>query len=257
MGPHAYARRYAFLGMAVALGAPLGWLGLRLLGGGWTLAALGEEVWANLPLYAYLTGATVAAFAGFGALAGARADRLWRRNAELAELSMTDALTGLKNRRYFHHRLTAECGRADREASPLGLVLVDLDHFKDVNDRQGHPFGDRALQHAARLILAGARSFDVPCRIGGEEFAIVCPGTTLADAAGVAERIRLSLEQTPLVEGEVKERVTASFGVAVRRPLVPQDAALRAADEALYRAKASGRNRVEAAVSVRPRMQPH
>ena len=247
-----YARKYALAGVVLALGAPGGWLLLRVLFGTATFQAMGAEVWAHGALYLYLTCATVAAFSGFGALAGLRADRLAKQTRELTELSMTDALTGLKNRRYFFQRLDAECSRADREAMPLGLILVDLDHFKRINDSHGHPFGDVALQHAAKRILAGARSFDVPCRIGGEEFAVLCPGTTLADAVGVAERIRQSLEQTQVDDGEVQEPLTASFGVAVRRPRVPVDAALRAADEALYRAKQGGRNRVEAAPSIHP-----
>jgi len=168
-------------------------------------------------------------------------------NAKLHHLvqrqATTDDLTGLVNRRRFIEALDSEIVRADTFRSPLSVVLGDLDHFKLVNDRFGHQTGDEVLRQFAELVREHLRDVDVPGRIGGEEFAILLPGTDAAGAVAVAERVRRSLRTlrpTPDRTGTV----TASFGVAQFTSGQTGDELLRRADVALYRAKSEGRNRV-------------
>ncbi len=252
MSRHRRLAAWALAGAVLSLGAPAGWLLLRWMGSdGWPGAL--EELRAQGPLYAYLGGGTLAAFSLFGATLGALADALAATNARLRELAATDALTGLRNTRDFHQRLEDECRRAERERAPLGLILIDLDHFKRLNDAHGHPFGDRALRAVAGAIAEAARASDVACRIGGEEFAVLCPHAGLDESAGVAERIRAGLERLVIREGAVEAQLTASLGVGVHpgeasgSNRASAAALFRAVDAALYAAKAAGRNRVERA----------
>lgn len=170
-----------------------------------------------------------------------------RRQKEYAELlARTDALTGLANRRAFDEAAEQEVQRALRYNTPLALVMTDLDHFKAINDRHGHHVGDQVLQHFARILSASVRNIDLVGRWGGEEFAILMPGTDLEEAVQAAERMRLAVEnaECPLID--VACRCTASFGVAAFRPDTPTMISLLGrADAALYRAKDGGRNRVE------------
>ena len=165
------------------------------------------------------------------------------RNARLEDLSLKDSLTDVYNRRYFMARLEEETRRQPRFAEPVALVLMDLDHFKSINDQHGHPTGDEALKEVARLLLKHSRDFTVVTRYGGDEFAVLLVNTTKAGALNYAERIRTLLAQHTFGHGET----TASFGVAV----IPEDATtakdlIAAADQALYEAKRKGRNRVAA-----------
>lgn len=162
----------------------------------------------------------------------------------LAQMAQIDGLTGLWNRTYFDQRLAEETATALRHGTPLSLVLCDLDHFKEVNDTCGHPFGDQVLEEFSRILNRG-RSSDISCRYGGEEFAIILPHTAAADAAHVAERYRLALHERtwPQLSGEP---VTASFGVTelcLADDKTPKGI-LALADAALYEAKQSGRDRV-------------
>lgn len=158
-----------------------------------------------------------------------------------------DPLTGLHNRRFFDSQIGLELERALRLGQPLALLFVDLDHFKRINDERGHQVGDLVLQHVSRLMLQHLRRIDQVFRWGGEEFALLLPGTGLDDAMHTAERLRGVIQRTPvaLPSGE-KVPVTVSVGVA----LAPEHAQggeralLRHADQALYRAKDEGRNRV-------------
>jgi diguanylate cyclase (GGDEF)-like protein len=170
-----------------------------------------------------------------------------RRQMETAELlARTDALTGLANRRAFDEAMQREILRAQRYGTPLTLVLTDLDHFKAINDCYGHDGGDRILQEFARILASGVRSIDLVGRWGGEEFAILMPGTDLQEAMQAAERMRKEVEQTELGFASGPCRITASFGVAAFRADMPTPASLlERADLALYRAKHRGRNRVE------------
>ena len=165
------------------------------------------------------------------------------RNARLEDLSLKDSLTDVYNRRYFMARLEEETRRQPRFAEPVALVLMDLDHFKSINDQHGHPAGDEALKEVARLLLKHSRDFTVVTRYGGDEFAVLLVNTTKVGALNYAERIRALLAQHGFGHGET----TASFGVAV----IPDDATtakelIAEADQALYEAKRKGRNRVVA-----------
>jgi two-component system cell cycle response regulator len=171
----------------------------------------------------------------------ARAD-----NARLERLAQTDPLTQLLNRRALTERLQQEMERALRYDASLALLLVDLDHFKAVNDTHGHLVGDDALRDLARLLLDTVRTTDVVARYGGEEFLVLLPETDDTGAEGFAERIRQAVEAHRFEAAGAALRLTASLGVAVfpaPRVHTAEDLFVRA-DAALYRAKADGRNRV-------------
>jgi diguanylate cyclase (GGDEF)-like protein len=173
----------------------------------------------------------------------------WRdREARYLRLAETDALTGLTNRRHFLELAARELARSRRYGSPMALVLVDLDHFKRVNDRYGHLAGDQVLTAAARALASGLREIDVIARHGGEEFAILLPETDLTGAREVAERsCRRLAETVTTVEGD-EVRITASMGVAsVTGGAATLDELLGRADRAMYGAKRAGRDRVEVA----------
>lgn len=167
--------------------------------------------------------------------------------------SITDTLTGLWNLRYFQQRAEEEVERASRFAHPLSMAILDIDRFKEVNDRYGHLVGDQVLAEVARRVSAEVREVDTVARYGGEELVIVLPETDLEGARATAERIRASVAGVPMVaergaDGRVELRVTASLGVA-GFPAHGRTAEelLRSADRAMYAAKAAGRDRVEVA----------
>ena len=163
--------------------------------------------------------------------------------ARIQELATRDALTGTNNRRHLMEQLQQEKSRSGRSQGSLCVCIIDIDHFKAVNDRFGHVVGDTVLKTFARVAQTDLRATDCLGRYGGEEFLLILPGTTLETAQGVAERMRLRIEQATLPE--LGDRgVTASFGVAEYR--APEDimACVARADKALYEAKAAGRNRV-------------
>ena len=160
----------------------------------------------------------------------------------------TDELTGLVNRRRFMAALRAEIARPSRLEQP-SLILADLDDFKLVNDRFGHPVGDDLLQAFAAAMRACLRDVDIAGRLGGEEFAVLLPDTPLTAALAVAERLRLLVETPLLVRHEVDITATASLGVAELLDGEGGDELLRRADAALYRAKAAGKNTVSIAVA--------
>jgi diguanylate cyclase (GGDEF)-like protein len=173
------------------------------------------------------------------ALDNARLHRIVEKQARV------DVLTGLANRRHFEDQLAAELARGERFGGPLAIVLADLDDFKVVNDRFGHPIGDVVLCEFARTLAEGIRDVDMAARWGGEEFALLLPGTDLAGAAQVAERVRAALERRVVVtvNGE-PIRVSASFGVAACSGAGSSEQLLETADAALYEAKRAGKNRV-------------
>ena len=171
-------------------------------------------------------------------------EKLKNVNERLQELSMTDPLTGLYNRLFFHKRIDYEFQRADRYRCALALLMLDLDHFKQVNDTYGHPFGDYVLQKTASLLLKSVRQVDIVARYGGEEIVIACPETNMEQAKIVAERIRSNMDKAEFSSDGSTTHVTCSLGIAVcpREDIKTADDLLRAADEALYRAKQAGRN---------------
>lgn len=190
-----------------------------------------------------------------GALESRVADRtreLELANAALEHLSLTDPLTGLGNRRFFDEQLAREIEDARASGKPLALVCMDIDHFKAINDRHGHPVGDKVLALIARHLRDGLRPLDVLARTGGEEFSVIAPRTDLAGAMALAERLRAALEAaSPLTIGRDTIDVRLSGGVAmlgdIPEGLPVQGLAQRLydrADQALYLAKRAGRNRV-------------
>jgi len=166
---------------------------------------------------------------------------------KLREQTIRDPLTGLFNRRFLDESLERELLRAKRDNVPLALMMIDVDHFKKLNDKHGHPAGDEVLRRLGALISKGARGADLPCRYGGEEFLLVLPNMPIEAAAERAEAWRAGIEGETMVYGEDAMSVTVSIGVAA----FPCDgdtreALVKSADEALYVAKRSGRNRVVA-----------
>ena len=167
---------------------------------------------------------------------------------ELTELSLRDPLTGLYNRRGFDERLLEEFARARRYGAPLSLIMIDIDHFKRVNDTHGHAVGDIAISHVARLLTKDRRVSDIVARYGGEELVLLLPHTPRDGAFSLAERLRYQIEHAPFRAGEIHDQLTVSMGVAIyeRAMREPSDL-LQAADRAMYRSKREGRNRVSLA----------
>ncbi|GHJ46899.1 hypothetical protein Cs7R123_42410 [Catellatospora sp. TT07R-123] len=172
-----------------------------------------------------------------------------RLNQQLRTAAVTDPLTGLHNRRFFQEMIVLEAERAVRRRSPLSLVLVDIDHFKAVNDTYGHSVGDLALTDVAQRLRRAVRASDLVCRYGGEEFVCLLPGTDAAGAAELAGRLRAAVSSAPVLlrSGDGVE-LTASVGVATADPgtQIDIDALVNAADAAVYRAKDLGRDQVVA-----------
>jgi diguanylate cyclase (GGDEF)-like protein len=164
---------------------------------------------------------------------------------DLVERASTDVLTGLFNRRHFVETAETEWSRFDRYERPLSMMMIDIDLFKSINDRYGHDVGDQAIMHVAALCRDGKRASDVVARIGGEEFGLLLPETSLESATIVAERLRARVADTPLMVAGAPIRLTVSIGVAEADNRTGDFAALmKDADAALYRAKQEGRNRV-------------
>jgi len=168
--------------------------------------------------------------------------------AELFSQATTDELTGISNRRHFFMQAERELSRARRFDRPLAAMMLDLDHFKSINDTYGHAVGDEVLQGFVKRALESLRISDVIGRLGGEEFAVIMPETPLAAAEAAAERLRAHLAERPIIAGREAIAVTVSVGVAsFGKDDKSIDAFLNRADKALYRAKNCGRNRVEVA----------
>jgi diguanylate cyclase (GGDEF)-like protein len=166
---------------------------------------------------------------------------LKEKAGEFEQLSVTDALTGLLNRRYIEARLAEEVKRSNRHGFPMSFMMLDVDHFKSYNDQFGHPAGDEALKLVGHVIRETLRGADVAARFGGEEFSILLPQTSGEEAIAIAERIRINLEETRFPH----RSVTASIGVAsCSAELCVSADLISAADKALYEAKRQGRNRV-------------
>lgn len=173
-------------------------------------------------------------------------DEVRRTLDELSALVRTDQLTGLANYRSFCQLLEQEMERTQRSGQPTSLIMLDIDFFKQVNDRWGHETGNQALIHISRLMLATVRRLDTPCRYGGEEFAVILPATDLGAAIPVAERLRRTIADTPLPQDGQQLELTASLGIGTYRlgdESRPEELVQRA-DHYLYQAKQEGRNRV-------------
>jgi diguanylate cyclase (GGDEF)-like protein len=195
----------------------------------WAMARLESD----LAVYLYVLLSTTIVFSAFGWFIGQKSDRL-------DAMSLTDALTGLGNRRQLDRRVRDELARASRYHTPLALLLIDVDRLKDINDQGGHQAGDHALKLVAEAITATSRKTDSAARFGGDEFALLAPQTTAEDAMALAERIRERVNAGGIGAPSV------SIGLADlhNAPSHEPEALYRAADRALYVSKTSGRNRV-------------
>lgn len=228
--------------MAVGLLAMLQYGGLVLfVGSHWDLSA---PEFANDPAGELKVSAQVGRVVILGAAAGLATATVVRMR-RLALLSTRDSMTGLVNRRFLDERLQEACGHWERERVPIALVLIDVDHFKRFNDRHGHAAGDVALRSLAIVLRECFRASDTVARFGGEEFAVLMEGASRETVYERCEQLRHQLAETPIPTVD-DARLTISAGVAVgpddgERPID----LVRAADERLYAAKASGRDRVE------------
>jgi diguanylate cyclase (GGDEF)-like protein len=201
-----------------------------------------HELRAKALVYAYVSAATLSAMALFGWIVGRKEDRL-------EELSITDPLTGLANRRRLRGAFSDELARVARYGTPLALLLVDLDHLKEINDRRGHDSGDRALQLVAESLGRTCRATDLAARYGGDEFAVLAGDTSASEALALAHRIRATVRRLSAADARQGKTVpasllTVSIGVAdldaVTLPAF--EVFYAAADQALYAAKAAGRD---------------
>jgi len=177
----------------------------------------------------------------------------------LCELSSRDGLTGLANLRQFRLVLDRELDRVARTGEPLSLLLLDVDHFKTINDGHGHPAGDRVLKTLASLLESGVRPMDTVSRIGGEEFAVILPSSQPQQACRVAGRLRAAVEHAQVfLEDGTPLPITLSCGVAAVAPWagVTPASLIAAADRALYAAKQAGRNCVRLADAPKPAITP-
>src|SRR2546423_1059250 len=173
------------------------------------------------------------------------------RFREARQLADLDALTGLHNRRFFHETLARECARAHRYERKLSLIVFDLDDFKDVNDRIGHLAGDAVLAEAGERVRDVVRTADIACRVGGDEFAVILPESSIGDADQLYRRIQNAISSRPLGQGG---KLFLSAGVAELRAEDDPVSIFQRADDALYRAKEAGKGRVMSANS--PRLRP-
>lgn len=240
--PLTKATLFALWGLLLALGAPLGLLLLRFVtsNGAPTFAFVGSQIKSDPLLYGYLTFATMFMFVLLGRTLGARED-------ELANTSITDPLTRLHNRRHLFDRLDEELARSSRHNLPFALLLIDVDHLKDINDRGGHHAGDRALVSVGDTLRRTCRSTDLAARFGGDEFVVLAPSTSGENALGLCDRIRSTLRQSAT---DFPIPLTVSIGVAEPgRKVSSAEQLFAAADAALYAAKRAGRDRAVLAES--------
>lgn len=178
-------------------------------------------------------------------------------NEKLARMAMVDELTGLLNLRAMRDRVKEIWSIARRQGQPLSCIMIDIDHFKKINDTYGHGAGDAVLRQMADLLRQTSRTGDPLCRVGGEEFLVICPQTTGANACIAAERFRVAMEVRPFDIGDRTLKVTLSAGVAEILPdMTSATEMIRQADDALYRAKEGGRNRVARAETILMPVEP-
>lgn len=166
--------------------------------------------------------------------------------SELKTLVITDPLTGLFNMRHFEDTLEKELERTQRTELPTGLIMVDLDFFKKINDNWGHEVGNLVLKKTSQVIQKNTRALDIHCRYGGEEFAVICPSSDLLMTLQVANRIHKSIANLDLDVDEKSLKVTASLGIAIQQRGMTDNASqlIKRADAQLYKAKEQGRNQV-------------
>lgn len=226
----------AIQGVALAWGAPVGWLGIQFLNGVNPL----QDLLTHPGIYIYMLVGTSVVFALFGYYSGTH-------EAIFESRSEHDGLTGLYNARYFWKRLREDLAAAQRMGFPLSVMSIDLDHFKRVNDSYGHATGDRVLKAIAQALEDNKRESDVVARVGGEEFGVILPFTGREDALEAAGRLHraiasLSVDASP----HPPIFMTASIGIAscLSRQSIRPEALFEQADRSMYAAKQAGRNRI-------------
>ena len=201
----------------------------------------------HLPAFLGVLAGVSLLFVGVGHMLFAVIRTNFEQRQELRRLSRTDSLTGVANHSHLRSIAGHEIARARRSGESVSLLMIDVDHFKSINDAFGHAVGDAVLKELARLFVSTVREIDAVGRVGGEEFAVVLPATKLATATEVAERLRLAVEGTSSFARHAPARCTVSIGCAQLSPGDDDlDGLLKRADQALYDAKQRGRNRVEA-----------
>ncbi len=237
-----YQVRYAFFGACLGAGAPLGSLLWRALLPWPThpFAALLQEWRSEAYFYNYMTVGTITAFVLFGVILG------WR-DEHLGRLAITDGLTGIFNHRHLQDILSQEIDRSNRYGTPVTVLMLDIDDFKQVNDTHGHPFGDFVLAKTARLIQNTLRRTDAVGRYGGEEFFVIMPQTNTEAALPIAERMGTVIRQCLFSAHGKEVNITVSIGLATypskEHGVKTKSGLLSAVDQALYRAKHLGKNR--------------
>ena len=214
----------------MSLGAPAGWLVIQELFGVNPL----EDLISNPGIYIYLGVGTALAFLIFGLYVGSS-------EKKIEEQALVDPLTGLGNRNKFYLLAEYELERSHRYQDRLSLAIMDIDHFKNINDTHGHVTGDKVLISVADTISATLRKADIAVRWGGEEFVLLMPGTTLKESGEISERVRKSIEAGTYHKGV---KVTVSIGITDFTRGDSLETMIKRADKALYDAKDTGRNRV-------------
>jgi len=224
----------ALQGAFLGIGAPTGWLFIRWFQG----AELASEIYLQAGLYTYMLAGTVITFAIFGWYVG-------NKESMAMTQALRDGLTGLYNVRFFNERINEEIKRAHREHTPLTVISFDIDHFKNVNDTYGHPFGDNVLKAVCQSANNVLREHDVLARVGGEEFAALLPRCKIETGVETAERIRNKIAAAFVISKKGKKvMVTVSLGLTSLTITDDNNSLLERADTALYQAKETGRNRV-------------
>jgi diguanylate cyclase (GGDEF)-like protein len=207
-----------------------------------------SEYFAFIPVPTILPGVPGVFWIGFSVFLMAVGTATAGQWALTEMAALVDPLTELSRRHVLEDALRRESGRIRRTGGSLALVMIDLDHFKRINDTYGHRVGDQVLARVGRLLRSSARNLDLPARFGGEEFAVLLYDTDLAGALAFCERFRANLAEMRVpVAGDAAVQVTASMGVSVGSDLTDPDAPVEAADRALYRAKGEGRDRLVSA----------
>ena len=240
---------FALIGLLLGTGAPIGALILLWL---FPHPALQipyfiEEEWKDhVFFFTYMLVGTSSVFTLFGFWIGQDHDKVIRHNRRLTDQAQTDPLTGLGNHRYLHKAFSIEHERHRVNHQPLSCLMMDLDHFKRVNDSYGHPFGDYVLQHFAKIVQESIRQGDIATRYGGEEFFCILPNCDNVEALQVADRIRRRTEKYHFVHEGRRAKVTVSLGCVTshRSSKETYSHLIKTTDKSLYAAKHKGRNRV-------------
>jgi diguanylate cyclase (GGDEF)-like protein len=243
MLPTLDARRAEIWGILLGLSIPLGWLLIRIIVGDIPLTDLVQEVKTHSLLYGYLTLGPCGAFAWYGSYLGLQTERLQRMQHTAKLLSHRDSLTGFANRRHLKFTLIRDIACIKRTYTELAYVMVDLDHFKEVNDHFGHPAGDQLLIEVAKAIDDAIREGDFLGRYGGDEFGIILSHCDRKGAFEVCSRIQKAIQLVRLEYEGHEIHTTLSMGVAFWQEAESYEGLINRADKALYEAKQSGRNR--------------